>query len=141
MRGDRSRRVSRAEPSSKDEGVNRRDLLLSGTCLVAASAGSATGLSRAARAELKEYQPGTTFPGRMGRTIGESEPAWPAPVRAKPGAPNVLFIVLDDTGFGQLGCYGSPINTPNLEQARPERSALSPTCTRRRCARRRVPAC
>jgi hypothetical protein len=24
------------------------------------------------------------------------------------------FIVLDDTGFGQLGCYGSPINTPNL---------------------------
>jgi hypothetical protein len=29
--------------------------------------------------------------------------------RAKPGAPNVLFIVLDDTGFGHLGCYGSPI--------------------------------
>jgi arylsulfatase len=27
----------------------------------------------------------------------------------------VLFIVLDDTGFGQLGCYGSPINTPNLD--------------------------
>jgi arylsulfatase A-like enzyme len=26
----------------------------------------------------------------------------------------VLFIILDDTGFGQLGCYGSPINTPNL---------------------------
>jgi hypothetical protein len=31
---------------------------------------------------LKEYKPGTTFPGRMGRTIGESEPAWPAPLRA-----------------------------------------------------------
>ena len=31
------------------------------------------------------------------------------------GAPNVLFIVLDDTGFGQLGCYGCPINTPNLD--------------------------
>ena len=52
----------------------------------------------------------------MGRTIGESSPAWPAPIRAKPGAPNVLFIVLDDTGFGQLGCYGSPINTPNLDK-------------------------
>ena len=26
----------------------------------------------------------------------------------------MLFIILDDTGFGQLGCYGSPINTPNL---------------------------
>ena len=65
---------------------------------------------------LKEYKPGTTFPGRMGRTIGESEPAWPSPVRAREGAPNVLFIVIDDTGFGQLGCYGSPINTPNIDK-------------------------
>jgi arylsulfatase A-like enzyme len=65
---------------------------------------------------LKEYKPGTAFPGRMGRTIGESEPAWPLPLRAKPGAANVLFIVLDDTGFGQFGCYGSPINTPNLDK-------------------------
>ena len=116
MRGDRSRRALRTELPSSAEGVKRRDLLLSSTCLVAASAASATGLASAARAELKEYPPGTTFPGRMGRTIGESEPAWPAPVRAKPGAPNVLFIVLDDTGFGQLGCYGSPINTPNLDK-------------------------
>ena len=46
---------------------------------------------------LKQYKPGTTFPGRMGRTIGESEPAWPAPLRAKDGAPNVLFMVLDTT--------------------------------------------
>ena len=65
---------------------------------------------------IKEYKPGMAFPGRMGRTIEESEPAWPAPVRAKAGAPNVLFIVIDDTGFGQLGCYGGPINTPNINQ-------------------------
>jgi len=45
----------------------------------------------------------------------ESSPAWPRPLRAKPGAPNVLMIVLDDTGFGQLGCYGSPIATPHLD--------------------------
>src|SRR5262245_40584934 len=31
------------------------------------------------------------------------------------GAPNVLVIVLGDTGFGQLGCYRSPIATPNLD--------------------------
>ncbi len=65
---------------------------------------------------LTEYQSGTTFPGRMGRTIGESDPAWPAPLRAGQGAPNVVFIVLDDTGYGQFGCYGSPINTPNLDR-------------------------
>ena len=52
----------------------------------------------------------------MGRTIEESTPAWPQPNRARAGAPNVLFIVLDDIGFGQFGCYGSPINTPNLNK-------------------------
>ena len=64
---------------------------------------------------LTEYQPGQSFPGVIGRTFDESKPAWPAPRRAKNGAPNVLFIVLDDTGFGHLGCYGSPINTPNID--------------------------
>jgi arylsulfatase A-like enzyme len=63
---------------------------------------------------LKEYKPGTTFPGVIGRTVDRSSPAWPEPLRAREGSPNVLFIVLDDTGFGQLGCYGSPISTPNL---------------------------
>jgi hypothetical protein len=96
--------------------VKRRDLLLGGGSLAALSALGANPLPNSARAELLEYKPGTTFPGRMGRTIGESSPAWPAPIRAKPGAPNVLFIVIDDTGFGQLGCYGSPINTPNLDK-------------------------
>ena len=65
--------------------------------------------------ELNEYKPGTAFSGVIGRTYDQSEPAWPEPLRAKEGAPNVLFFILDDTGFGQLGCYGSPINTPNLD--------------------------
>ncbi|MFD0360952.1 arylsulfatase [Nocardia sp. GCM10030253] len=63
----------------------------------------------------KEYKPGTAFPGIIGRTTDVSSPAWPQPVRAVSGAPNVLFIVLDDTGFGQFGCYGSPIATPNID--------------------------
>jgi arylsulfatase A-like enzyme len=64
---------------------------------------------------LNEYPAGTPFPGVIGRTTEESTPAWPAPVRAVPGAPNVLMIVLDDVGYGQLGCYGSPIATPNID--------------------------
>ncbi|KAF5430900.1 arylsulfatase, partial [Candidatus Methanophagaceae archaeon] len=51
----------------------------------------------------------------IGRTVDQSSPAWPEPLRAKEGAPNVLFIVLDDTGFGQFGSYGAPIETPNLD--------------------------
>ena len=32
------------------------------------------------------------------------------------GAPNVLVVVLDDVGFAQLGCFGSDIDTPNLDR-------------------------
>ena len=64
---------------------------------------------------LTEYKPGQAFPGVIGRTFDVSKPAWPEPNRAKPGAPNVLFIVLDDTGFGHLGCFGGQVRTPNLD--------------------------
>jgi len=64
---------------------------------------------------LDEYKQGQAFPGVIGRTADVSKPAWPAPLRAREGAPNVVFIVLDDTGFGQLGCYGSPIRTPSFD--------------------------
>jgi hypothetical protein len=65
---------------------------------------------------LTEYKPGTAFTGVIGRMFDVSSPAWPQPLRATEGVPNVLFIVQDDTGFAQLGCYGSPIKTPNLDE-------------------------
>ena len=64
---------------------------------------------------LNEYPAGAAFSGVIGRTTDESSPAWPQPARPVPGSPNVLIVVLDDTGFGQLGCYGSPIATPNFD--------------------------
>ena len=33
-----------------------------------------------------------------------------------PNAPNIVYIVLDDIGFAQLGCYGSTIETPNIDR-------------------------
>ena len=64
---------------------------------------------------IVEYPSGGTFPGVIGRTADESSPAWPAPPRSGNGAQNVLFVVLDDTGFGQLSCFGSPIATPTFD--------------------------
>ena len=63
-----------------------------------------------------EYPQGSEFPGAIGRTVEESSPAWPAPIRARDGAPNVLFVVLDDIGYGQLGCFGGMVETPNLDR-------------------------
>ncbi len=65
---------------------------------------------------LTEYKPGTAFPGVIGRTVAEASPAWAEPLRAKEGSQNVIFIVLDDVGYGQMSPFGGLVNTPNFEQ-------------------------
>ncbi|WP_420443515.1 arylsulfatase [Candidatus Poriferisodalis sp.] len=55
-----------------------------------------------------------SFQGRIGRTVAESEPWFEEHPHAPPGAPNVVFVLLDDTGFAQFGCFGSDIDTPNI---------------------------
>lgn len=52
---------------------------------------------------------------RIGRTIAESTPSFQTDPRAPEGAPNVVIIVLDDVGFGQLGCFGSDLRTPTID--------------------------
>tara|TARA_R110000868_G_scaffold102004_1_gene280855 strand:+ start:19768 stop:22065 length:2298 start_codon:yes stop_codon:yes gene_type:complete len=64
---------------------------------------------------MSSKQPsGEEFGGVIGRTIQESTPWWPEPKTPK-DAPNVVIVVLDDTGFSHLGCYGSTIPTPNID--------------------------
>lgn len=58
----------------------------------------------------------TTFGGQIGRSYHDSTPWWPESTRAPAGAPNIVFIVLDDVGFAHLGCYGSNISTPNMDR-------------------------
>mgnify|MGYP006278101821 CR=1 FL=1 len=60
--------------------------------------------------------PDQDFHGHIGRTYDESEPWWPDQTRAPEDAPNILLITLDDVGFGQLGCYGGLIDTPNIDR-------------------------
>ena len=58
------------------------------------------------------------FQGRINLDVRDSEPDW-APFgapRSPEGAPNVVYIVLDDVGFSALGCYGGPVETPNLDR-------------------------
>lgn len=56
------------------------------------------------------------FKGTIGRTHDESTPWWEAPVATAPGTPNVIYVMLDDVGFADLGCFGSEIPTPHIDR-------------------------
>jgi arylsulfatase len=53
---------------------------------------------------------------RIRRSIAESTPVFPPVVRPPAGAPNVLVILLDDTGFAQFGCFGGEVETPTFDR-------------------------
>ncbi|HWB68117.1 MAG TPA: sulfatase-like hydrolase/transferase [Mycobacteriales bacterium] len=55
------------------------------------------------------------FDGVIGTTHLDSTPSYPRR-EPPPGGPNIVLIVLDDTGFAQFGCYGSTIETPNIDR-------------------------
>jgi len=58
---------------------------------------------------------GQEFKGKIGRTYAESQEWYPETKKPKPGTPNVFMILLDDTGFAQLGSYGGLIQTPHMD--------------------------
>ena len=64
--------------------------------------------------EACEALPTPKFEGVIGRTARDSTPSLLQLARPAPGSPNVVYIVLDDTGFGDLGCYGSLVSTPSI---------------------------
>jgi len=57
---------------------------------------------------------GGRFRGVIGTTVHESMPSWDEPP-LPPMARHVVVVVLGDTGFAHLGCYGSPIATPFID--------------------------
>ncbi|MCY3910610.1 MAG: sulfatase-like hydrolase/transferase, partial [bacterium] len=52
----------------------------------------------------------------IGLTVADSTPQPPELARAPGGAPNVVVILLDDTGFAQLGWFGADFATPNIDR-------------------------
>ena len=58
------------------------------------------------------------FKGTINLDVRDSTPDW-GPYeqpKAPDGAPNVLFIVWDDTGFGALSPFGGPIEMPTMQR-------------------------
>jgi arylsulfatase len=59
---------------------------------------------------------------------------------ALPKKPNIILVMTDDQGYGELGCHGNPIlKTPNLDKFHDQSVRftdfhVSPTCSPTRCS-------
>jgi len=101
-------------------------LALTGTGLVApfCFAQSATAQGKPAATTIPPPPPAQSlprpdfhFPGNVGRTYQDSDPAtFPQIVRPPKGAPNILLILLDDVGFGQFSTFGGGVPSPNIDK-------------------------
>ena len=60
--------------------------------------------------------PPQKFGGKIERNAAQSKPYWPARVVPPKGAPNILLIMTDDTGFGAPSTFGGVVPTPNLDR-------------------------
>jgi len=79
--------------------------------LLRAQTSGTTAIDRT-RLPLSEPQ----FGGTIGTTYLDSKAAWPELPTPPAGAPNVVIILLDDVGFGQVSAFGGPVPTPNLDK-------------------------
>jgi arylsulfatase len=62
-----------------------------------------------------QNKPDANYKGVVGKTLAESKEYWPEPVKAPAGAPNVVWILLDDVGFGASSAFGGLIETPTFD--------------------------
>ncbi|MFZ0325259.1 MAG: arylsulfatase [Actinomycetes bacterium] len=81
-----------------------------------ASLAEAMGKFKPDRSRLPIAEP--NFGGTIGRTLDQSVADWTINMTPTPpeGAPNVLLVLIDDSGFGNPGTFGGPVSTPNMDR-------------------------
>ena len=62
-----------------------------------------------------QAQTDPAYQGVVGKTVLESKEWWAPVPKAPTGAPNVIWIILDDVGFGAPSSFGGLIRTPTLD--------------------------
>src|SRR5262245_41846753 len=60
--------------------------------------------------------PSEKFGGVIKENAKDSKPWWPPQVVPPKGAPNVLLIMTDDSGYGVPSTFGGVIPTPGLDR-------------------------
>jgi len=100
--------------------MKRTDLTKYGLTVLAASTAlmGAGGTACAADEAAQSVGPYKDFKGIIKTDIRDSTPDWGpfTPKKAPAGAPNILFVLYDDTGLAAWSPYGGRINMPTLEK-------------------------
>ena len=64
----------------------------------------------------EQAETNTYFHGKIGRTLSETQQAWPDyKSHAPEGAPNIIYILIDDIGYGAASAFGGLIPTPAID--------------------------
>ena len=76
--------------------------------------GSPTATTTLSGKELPAPDP--QFGGEIKEKASESKQWWPPRVVPPKGAPNILLIMTDDSGFGAPGTFGGVVPTPAMDR-------------------------
>ena len=108
-----------SDDNNKQDGkLDRRSLLIGAAAGVAGTAAVAVGAAELQKLQRTIATPKALPDGakpQVELSFADSHPAYTRDIKAPPGAPNIITIILDDVGFSDLGCYGSEIPTPNFD--------------------------
>jgi len=68
-----------------------------------------------ATSSYAQYSPNPEYKGKLGKNLNDTQEWWAEKKKAPQNAPNVVWILLDDVGFGAISTFGGLINTPTLD--------------------------
>ncbi len=64
-----------------------------------------------------QHSPTPVFQGKIGKTLAETKESRPQnQPKAPEGAPNIIWILIDDIGYGASTAFGGLIETPNFDR-------------------------
>jgi len=96
--------------------TNRRNPLAANSSLEAVAYGDVVSPDKAQSVVAVRANKSEECQPVVGLTYKDSTQCWSKDAQPPKGAPNVVFLVLDDIGYGGLGCFGGPVETPNIDK-------------------------
>jgi len=64
---------------------------------------------------VAQYDPIQPSQAKIAKTLKETTQWWPERKKAREGSPNVVWVLLDDVGYGALSPFGGLIQAPTLD--------------------------